>query len=265
MLIIIKKSYTIFYHILAVILFTLVLTKLVPSLADIKGYESYADQREFFGIKFFAHTISSIPFIVFGMYGLDRILYQPKNIPCISKFYERVIYEFAFIISIVIGICSIYFHIGLSDNVILCDKIPSLILFILILAIVLIERIDEDQLGFTIMFPLALITISCFTALQIHYLLASNEFRQYIIIEFLPILLAVTSVLFFKSKYNNNYFWHLILINILISRICDYFDLEIYNLTFKLISGHTLNHLTCSLAIYYLAKNYMYLNLQVED
>ena len=146
-----------------------------------------------------------------------------------------------------IGVGSSYYHWS-PDNSLMWDRIPMTIVFMSLLSLTLMERINL-HLGFWLLVPL--IAFGIFSVFYWHWteLLGRGDLRLYGLVQFYSMVLIVTVLYLFPKSYPplKAYIWMFIFYGI--AKILEGLDLTIYGLD-EFVSGHTLKHIFAALSTY---------------
>jgi Ceramidase len=208
----------------------------VKPIPQSQEYHSFADQMPFFSIPNFWNVISNLPFVIIGSIGILKVFNSIKNNPLKQSF------VWFFIGIILTGFGSAYYHYNPNDSTLIWDRLPMTISFMSFLSIIIGEFIHPD-FGKKALYPFLIIGI-----LSIIYWIQFQDLRMYILVQFLPITLI--PIILFLSKNNlklKKYFW-LILTTYIVAKFLESYDLFIYTISYKTISGHTLKHFVASIA-----------------
>ncbi len=138
------------------------------------------------------------------------------------------------------------------------DRFPIAIAMMAFVSAIMAERIDLP-FGRFMLWPLLILA-----TLSVYYWYFTIEhgredLRLYtFILVFFPIVLVPLILLMFKAPYTKTKYLWLAIITFIIARICEGYDLALYNFLAHTISGHTLKHLllalSCLFVLYYLIK-----------
>lgn len=83
----------------------------------------------------------------------------------------------------------------------------------------------------------------------------TNDLRVYALVQFFPLLSYPEILLMFpKSSYSQTEFITFCFMGYAVSKVSEVLDRPIFNLTRKVISGHTIKHLTAGLSILFLVQ-----------
>ncbi|MES2574587.1 MAG: ceramidase domain-containing protein [Bacteroidota bacterium] len=199
-------------------------------------YHKFADQVSFFSIPNFWNVISNFPFVLIGFAGLWKSLINSKNHPLERNF------SFFFFGVLCTGFGSAYYHYNPNDTSLIWDRLPMTISFMSFLSIILSEFIAL-HIGKKMLYPFLL--TGC---LSVIYWAIFKDLRFYLLVQFLPILLMIFILLLTKMNTNlKKYFW-LILFAYIVAKFLESYDLQIYNLSNRGISGHSLKHFAAAIA-----------------
>nr|GEV35061.1 senescence associated protein [Tanacetum cinerariifolium] len=141
--------------IVAIVCFV-VLMFVTPSIPQDQDYHNFADQRQFLGIPNALNVISNVPFFIVGVIGL--ILCYYKNFFKLSLKGELCGWTFFYIGVAAVGFGSSYYHLNPDDATLVWDRLPMTIAFTSIIAIFIIERVDERKGTYSII-PLLLVGV----------------------------------------------------------------------------------------------------------
>ncbi|CAA6660591.1 unnamed protein product [Spirodela intermedia] len=176
----------------------LVLMVVTPAIPQSQEYHQFADQRRLFlGIPNTLNVISNFPFLVVGIIGL--ILCEIWGWTCF----------FLGVAAVAFG--SSYYHLDPDDATLVWDRLPMTIAFTSIVAIFIIERVNETT-GTTSILPLV-----AAGAVSILYWRLFDDLRPYAVVQFVPCI-AIPAM-----------------------------DVVVYRWTGHVISGHTLKHLSAAM------------------
>ncbi|KAJ6700652.1 hypothetical protein OIU74_012076 [Salix koriyanagi] len=179
-------------------------------------YHNFADQRDlFFGIPNTLNVVSNFPFLVIGVIGL--ILCHYRN----------------------------YFQLRLpgepDDDRLVWDRLPMTVAFTSIVAIFILERIDERKGTFSII-PLLLAG-----AISIAYWRFFDDLRPYALIQFVPCIAIPLMAILLPPMYTHSMYWLWAAGFYLLAKVEEAEDKPIYKWTHHIVSGHTLKHLCAAM------------------
>lgn len=224
---------------LAGLIILLLLAIFLPAIAQNQNYHNFADQRTFFEIKNASNTLSNLAFIVVGLWGLINF-YKNKYIKISNSF--SVLLNLFFITIILTGLGSSYYHLSPNDFTLVFDRLALSLVFAVVLAILANIRISERS-GFHTLAEL--IILAPLSVLLWNY---NGNLTPYAVLQFGGIIIIVLTLLLTKAQKQGPCFASLIILYGF-AKIAEFYDVEIFNLSQNLISGHTLKHLIGALAV----------------
>lgn len=217
----------------------IVLMILTPSIPQSQHYHNFADQRSFLGIPNALNVLSNIPFLVIGIVGLVLCYY--KNYFKLRLQGEVWGWTCFYIGIAAIGVGSSYYHLQPNDARLVWDRLPMTVSFTSLVAIFIIERIDEKK-GTASIIPLILAGI-----VSIMYWRFFDDLRPYAVVQFVPCIALPAMAILLPPMYTHSTYWLWAGAFYLIAKIEEAEDKPIYNLTHHVVSGHTLKHLCAAL------------------
>jgi uncharacterized membrane protein YwzB len=217
----------------------LLLAIFLPAIAQNQNYHNFIDQRTFFRIKNASNTLSNLAFIVVGLWGLINF-YKNKYIKISNSF--SVLLNLFFISIILTGLGSSYYHLSPNDFTLVFDRLALSLTFAVILAMLANIRISERS-GFHTLAEL--IILAPLSVLLWNY---NGNLTPYAVLQFGGIIIIVLTLLLTKAQKQSPCFTSLIILYGF-AKLAEFYDVEIFNLSQNLISGHTLKHLIGALAV----------------
>lgn len=221
------------------ILSFVVLMIVTPKIPQSEEYHNFADQREFLGIPNALNVISNFPFFIIGVIGLVLCFYG--NYFKLSLKGELWGWIFFFIGVTAVGFGSSYYHLKPNDARLVWDRLPMTIAFTSIIAIFIIERVDERK-GTLSIAPLLLVG-----AISILYWVFFDDLRPYAIVQFVPCIAIPLMAILLPPMYTHSTYWLWAAGFYLLAKIGEAIDKPIYEWTHHIVSGHTLKHLCAAM------------------
>eukprot|EP00257_Ricinus_communis_P009963 XP_002529266.2 uncharacterized protein LOC8285161 [Ricinus communis] len=221
------------------ILCFIVLMIVTPSIPQSEEYHDFADQREFFGIPNTLNVVSNFPFLVIGVVGLVLCFYG--NYFKLSLQGELWGWTCFFIGVAAVAFGSGYYHLKPNDARLVWDRLPMTVAFTSIIAIFIIERIDERK-GTISIIPLILAGI-----VSIAYWRFFDDLRPYALVQFVPCIAIPLMAILLPPMYTHSSFWLWAAGFYLLAKVEEATDKPIYRWTHHLVSGHTLKHLCAAM------------------
>ncbi|CAA3028368.1 Ceramidase domain-containing [Olea europaea subsp. europaea] len=216
-----------------------VLMLVTPKIPQSQEYHDFADQREFFGIPNTLNVISNFPFLIIGLIGL--ILCYFRNYFKLSLQGELCGWTCFYIGVAAVGIGSSYYHLKPNDERLVWDRLPMTIAFTSIIAIFIIERVDEHR-GTLSIIPLLLAGV-----VSILYWRFFDDLRPYAVVQFVPCIAIPIMAILLPPMYTHSTYWLWAAGFYLLAKIEEAADKPIYSLTHHIVSGHTLKHLCAAM------------------
>ncbi|XP_052204198.1 uncharacterized protein LOC127809449 isoform X1 [Diospyros lotus] len=222
-----------------------VLMIVTPSIPQSQEYHDFADQREFFGIPNTFNVVSNFPFLVVGLVGL---------VLCFHGDYFRLRLQgeiwgwtcfFIGVAAVAFG--SSYYHLKPNDARLVWDRLPMTIAFTSIIAIFIIERIDEHK-GTVSIVPLLLAGV-----VSILYWRFFDDLRPYALVQFVPCIAIPVMAILLPPMYTHSAYWLWAAGFYLLAKVEEATDRPIYKWTHHIVSGHTLKHLCAAVVPVFLA------------
>uniref|UniRef100_A0A914YSQ7 Alkaline phytoceramidase n=1 Tax=Panagrolaimus superbus TaxID=310955 RepID=A0A914YSQ7_9BILA len=234
---------------------------IIPRINQVEGYHNYADQRFILGIPFFFNVLSNIPFLLVGILGMHLLWFGKMKEEKIDKIESNLYAAFFFFIFIG-GFGSGFYHLDPTNFTLLFDRLPLSATGMSLLSAIIAERISPI-LARNLFFPLILFSAlaTCFWGFTESQ--GAGDIRAYAFVNFLPALFIPITLLFFPKDYSGTKYFVKLVIFFFISRVAETLDKKVFALTFHLISGHTIKHLTLGFAVFQI---YLYLkNRQLQS
>ncbi|BBG96136.1 senescence associated gene 18 [Prunus dulcis] len=137
-----------------------------------------------------------------------------------------------------VAIGSSYYHLKPNDARLVWDRLPMTIAFTSIIAIFIIERIDERK-GTISIIPLLLAGIIS--------ILFFDDLRPYAMVQFLPCIAIPLMAILLPPMYTHSTYWLWAAGFYLLAKVEEAADKVIYDWTHHIVSGHTLKHLCAAM------------------
>ena len=223
----------------------------LPAIPQDTGYFDFADKRPWLGIKNAFNVLSNLPYFLVGYLGFS---YTHAHRNDKTKFIDRsetTAFYIAFAGIFLVGLGSGWFHWHPWDWTLVADRLPMTIGFMAILAIIISERINL-RAGITLLPVLLFIGV-----LSVGWWIATErmadltgDMRLYGLVQFFPVVAIVLMLLWFPPRYQGARYLILILVFYGLAKLAEGLDGQIWDITGKIISGHSLKHLLAALATY---------------
>ena len=210
-------------------------------------YHRFADARTIWGIPSFFNVATNAMFLlagyaglfVFGRLGATKLHADGKlallvlAIGCIGT-----------------AAGSAFYHAYPSSASLVWDRIPMTICFAAIFAEFVAIHISARGAKFVL--PIATIYgLGSVLYWQLTMQLGADDLRPYVITQFFPIFIILTTALLFPRTEGWSRNWLLTILWYGAAKVFEYFDASIYELSGELLSGHSLKHLAAGIACLY--------------
>ncbi|CAO1941030.1 unnamed protein product [Urochloa humidicola] len=223
-----------------------VLMIVTPAIPQNEDYHDFADQRTLFlGIPNTLNVISNTPFFFVGVAGL--ILCHYKDYFRLSSQGELWSWSLFFAGVTAVAFGSSYYHLNPNDATLVWDRLPMTIAFTSIMAIFIIERVDE-RAGAKSLAPLVIAG-----ALSILYWSYYDDLRPYAVVQFVPCIAIPVMAIVIPPMYTHSSYWLWAAGFYLLAKVEEAADKPIYKWTHEIVSGHTLKHLCAAMVPVFLA------------
>ncbi|WOL15065.1 hypothetical protein Cni_G23846 [Canna indica] len=220
----------------AAIVIFVVLMIVTPAIPQSQEYHDFADQRELIpGIPYTLNVISNIPFLFVGVIGLILCFYNDYFKLRLEG--EVLGWSVFFLGVAAVAFGSSYYHLKPNDARLVWDRLPMTVAFTSIMAIFIIERVDEKT-GKASIAPLVIGGI-----LSILYWRFFDDLRPYGLVQFLPCIILPLIAIVIPPMYTHSSYWLWAAVFYALAKVGEAADKPIYYLTLHIVSGHTLKHL----------------------
>jgi hypothetical protein len=142
---------------------------------------------------------------------------------------------------------SSYYHLNPNDATLVWDRLPMTIAFTSIMAIFIIERVDE-RAGAKSLAPLVIAG-----ALSILYWSYFDDLRPYAVVQFVPCIAIPVMAIVIPPMYTHSSYWLWAAGFYLLAKVEEAADKPIYRWTHQIVSGHSLKHLCAAMVPVFLA------------
>lgn len=231
----------------------------VPPMGQDLDYHNFADAKSILSYHYFAdiesyweipnagNVLSNIPFIFVGFYGLYFVLREREGL---QSFYWGAL---TFTIGIaLVGVGSGYYHWAPDNITLVWDRLPMTIGFMGLYSMI-VSAFVKPESGVRLLPWLVVAGVVSVAYWVITESLGQGDLRWYALVQFLPMILMLVILFFFKSNgFNKSK-----LVNVLLwyglAKILEMTDLHVLNLT-NVISGHSLKHIAAAVACFYVIE-----------
>lgn len=199
-----------------------------PVMVQDQSYHHFIDQRMFFGIPNAMDVLTNIFFLVVGFLGL-----------AIQKNRSWLIF---FISIVLVAPGSAYYHWAPDDFTLIWDRLPMSVGFMALYVILLSEHVSEKlekTLPVAVLLGLGSVMVWVLT----------TDLRLYFWIQFSSFLTIPMILILYPSRFSHKSFYVYTLIAYALAKIVEVKDEYVYELTNRMISGHSLKHILAAVGI----------------
>lgn len=205
------------------------------------AYHLFADGRSYRGVPNFLNTVSNIPFLIIGAIGLMFCLKNP--VPGASRSWSVF---FVGVALVFLG--SGYYHWAPDNRTLVWDRVPMTIAFMGLFAALLAEHMG-GKLERTLLAPAVAVGIA-----SVAWWAYSDDLRFYGWVQFAPLLAIPLVLATYDAQYTHRRYLLYGLACYLLAKVAEFYDPEIFTLTSRALSGHSLKHLLSALAPCYIFR-----------
>jgi hypothetical protein len=222
---------------------------LLPRIPQPQSYHHLADQRSYLGIHNFGDVVSNLPFALIGLWGLVFLTGSNGDLPrehFIDK-RERWPYRGVFVGLLLTSLGSSYYHLAPDNARLVWDRLPMTVVFMSIVGAAIAERVSM-KVGLWLMPILLLVGIGSVLQWYASEVGNAGDLRFYAAVQVYSGLVLLL-VLSFPARYDRDKDFALVIVFYVLAKILELLDKPIFAMA-RLVSGHTLKHLTAAAAGY---------------
>lgn len=223
------------------------------------GYHAFADTRTMQRIPNALNVLSNVPFALVGLLGL-RFLgrgptldpdasFRPGAHTAFDSYRERPAYAIFFAGVFLTAFGSGFYHLAPSTPRLFWDRLPMAVAFMSLFATVVAERISVYW-SRNLLLPLVFAGVASVVAWRVSEQNGAGDLRAYVFVQGFPMIALPLIMLLFHSRYTHG--WMLLLVVLLYggAKALEHFDAQIFVVTGRQVSGHSLKHVVAAMAIY---------------
>jgi hypothetical protein len=185
-----------------------------------QAYHNFADQRELLGIPNFLNVITNLPFAIVALIGFRREEnINEKRLKYISN---SVLAGF-----LLVAIGSGYYHLRPSNDTLIYDRIPIVIIVMSFFAFIIYDCINP-RAGYNAWLILNIVGITSVVYWAVTESMGNGDLRWYGLMQFFPIIAIPLVLILYKSSFNYSKEIILIFLFFVLARICETLDKKIY-------------------------------------
>lgn len=218
-----------------------VLKMLFGPLAQDPAYHAFADGRTLLGVPNFWNVVSSLPFLIVGVWGLVFLARYPGTVT-----HLRGVWRVFFIGIILTMFGSGYYHLAPDNASLGWDRLTMVIAFMSLFALVIGEYLSAEWAN-RLLIPLLLVGAG-----SVYYWLRTEtqgvgDLRPFGLVQFLPMLLVPLIMILRRERSDMGAYLVGMMVFYAAAKIVEYYDAPIFAAG-ELISGHSLKHVLAALA-----------------
>lgn len=225
------------YLVLFLALVALIAVLSLPPMAQDPAYHDFADSRAFFGIPSFLNVTTNLAFLVVGVIGVRAC--ATGSITGARRAWLTCFGGVA-----LVGLGSGYYHLAPDDGTLVWDRLPMSVGFMALLVAVLAEHM-RPRLEKILLAPAVLLGAASVLVWHV-----AGDLRLYAWVQFMPLLVVPAVLLLFDSAYTHRRLLLVALAVYAVAKLAEHYDRAVFEVTGKIISGHSLKHLLAALALF---------------
>jgi hypothetical protein len=211
----------------------------LPPIGQDQSYHAFADRRPWGPVPNAADTLSNLAFLITGVWGLWKLVnhrgFAPNPLIC------RLVV--ALLIGVLLtGLASMFYHLAPSDSRLAVDRLAMSLSFAAALALLAADRVSV-RLAIWIMIGLLFLG-----PLTVWVWNASGDLTPYAVLQFGGV--AMIAVFCWRpSLHSSGLNFSGLLLFYGLAKLAEVLDSTIFEITWGLVSGHTLKHVLAAIGI----------------
>lgn len=219
-------------------------------IAQQLDYHHFIDSRSLFAIPNFANVFSNLPFLLLGLFALNKIM--RNKLVIVNEFKQGYLVSFSGLV--LVGLASGYYHLWPGNSTLVWDRVAMAVVFMGLFSVVIAEFLAL-KIARLLLWPLQILGVVSVIYWWQGELNGQGDLRLYALVQFLPILILPLILICFESQFSHGHaYWWLVLFY-LFAKVFEYFDQQAYAVL-GFISGHTIKHLIASTGVWLLLWSY---------
>ena len=221
---------------------------LLPRIPQPLQYHDFADRRACFGVANCFDTASNALFVLAGLAGLYFLSSMAGRRAFIDA-REAIPYRLFFIVAILVGLGSGYYHLAPDNGRLLWDRAAISLALMSLFAALLCERVSitAGLRLLPLLYAAGLGSVAWWGWSEAH---GSGDLRAYGLVQLYPMLLMPLLLWLYPPRYSGDKDILAVIGLYLLALLCDLTDHRIAALT-GFVSGHTVKHIVAALAMYW--------------
>jgi hypothetical protein len=203
------------------------------------GYHDLADQRPLLGIQHFWNVVSNLPFLVFGLMGLQRLRRRKEE--------AGAAWTALFAGSALAAFGSAWYHFNPDNTTLIWDRLPIGIAFMGFFTALLIEHLDGSarRIAHGLLAPLVVVS-----AAAIWWWHASGDLSLWVWVQAAPMLAVLLFLVWLPGRYTHRRYLAYALACYAVAKLFEVADLQVMQWTAGAMSGHTLKHFAAAAGVW---------------
>lgn len=220
----------------------------VPPIPQDTFYHNFADQRDFWGIPNTFDVLTSLAFLIVGVWGLI-FLWQNQSRIALQHKRELIFWILFFGGVSLVAFGSGYYHLNPTNETLVWDRYAIAFAIMAWFSYILYAH-GENRFGFfalpvLILFGLGTVWYWDYTEAQ-----GIGDLRPYAVAQFGPLILTPFLLYLNKGDYTGRRYLVGLLLWMVLAKITEATDGPIFQLSQGIISGHTLKHFASALGCF---------------
>ena len=211
------------------------------------GYHNFADRRALLGTPNCLNVISNLPFLLVGARGLLLVLRPRMGEAVFLTPGERWPYAALFLGVALTSFGSAYYHLAPDDGRLVWDRLPMALGFMALLSVTIAERLSLNG-GLGSLLPLLALGLASVVQWNI-----SGDLRFYLAVQFFTLLVIPLILCLFPPRYTRGADFVVAVGVYFLAKVLESLDEQVFGLG-RVVSGHTLKHLTAAGAVYWILR-----------
>lgn len=224
---------------------------LAPRVAQPQSYHQFADLRAWLGIPNFLDVASNLPFAAIGIWGLGFVWSERGRRQFLDQ-RERWPYAVGFFGLFLTAFGSSYYHLAPDNWRLVWDRLPMTLVFMSLVAAMIAERIRV----MTGLWQLPVLTAIGAASVWQWYaseLRGEGDLRMYAALQVYALVILLVALLL-PPRYTRSLDLIWVVGFYALAKILETWDRQVFALTGRTVSGHTLKHLAAAMAGYWVLR-----------
>jgi hypothetical protein len=209
------------------------------------GYHRLADTRPLLGIPNGLNVLSNLPFVLVGAAGLGWLARGGRPAAFADPREARP-YAVFFAGLVLTGLGSAWYHLAPGNDTLLWDRLPLAATVMAFFAAVIAERIDPGA-GRLLLWPLVMLGIASVLSWHASEARGRGDLRLYGLVQVYPVVAIPALLALAPARYKGGGGVLAALALYLLAKLFEWGDARIFA-GGRVVSGHTLKHVTAALA-----------------